>query len=328
MKKQYKKTKTFFSLLFIFITIISCSIIIPYNYQGQSIDNEKANPFGKNKWKMSGKIQYISKMNDTEGYKYHDFGTPAIISLEMKNETKDWIYIILDLDLKGSLKPVGKLEKNRLRFKIRKEDNVAFLDMKNHSENSYKLGFFPFFGYCENNEYSKKIEYMGRISDEVNFRKNTNISYPEKGDPKASRPIGSTIDYVVKEDPITIKEYPMWNNSKPFNKTLMTTASKVYNNKYYQYFGDACIPSVLFFTNNNYTDDFIEIETDVNIKVPVNPDDIDYKNYKFLKTIEMENLYPEKEDESDSDLTPIFMLTVPAVIATGAGYLAYKKQKD
>ncbi len=328
MIEQSKITQTSLSLFLIIIIILSFSVIIPYNSYIRAAKGGKESPYGKNKWKLSGNIQYISKMNDTDGYEYHDFGTDAKISLKMKNETKKWVDVILKIELKDSMKPVGDLEKNILRFKIRKEDNIAFLDMKNHSNDGYKLGFFPFFGYCENNKYPRKIEYMSRISEKVIFRENYSVTFPEKGDPDACRPIGSSIDYWVKEDPIKIVKYPMWNNSKPFGKNLLCVCYKIYDNKFYLHDSSVVMPSKLFFTTNNYTDDYINIDTDVSIKVPVNPDDIDYKDYEFLKTIEMKNLYPEKKDESDSDLTPIFMLAVPAVIASGAGYLAYKKQED
>ncbi|MFP4051402.1 MAG: hypothetical protein ACLFVB_06640 [Thermoplasmata archaeon] len=312
-KLKLKIISFFLLLLILFISISSITC---------NATEEELNRYGNDIWKENVNIVIVSQIEGESEYKYSHTHFSDLTFI-LKNSDVNWLNLTIKIDEIYTNDLDAKeidLEYRNISFKIRKEDNVAFVNMENHPLDGHKIGFFPFFGYCKNNNYEARIEYMGRMSEKVTYQTH-NIYYHEKEDSSVKKSIGDVIEYKVKEDPITIKEIPKFNISSPRLSNFFKGLYKVYKNRYYPIEVSCYLPYTLFFTTDNGKSEYILLTSSLH------PTYYNDTNYQYIKDIDIDHLHGADNINNEYlNYYPVLMVAITISIASTAGYLAYKKK--
>ncbi len=314
------KNKKLFLFISLFIIIISMISIGPIS-ASESEDME--NPYGEDEWKFKDvglNIDYEHEDDKIDIYSKNFTASGNTLSIQIINETQDSVNVLFQLELENHTKEARNIDYTELVFRIDKNNNDATLVENDHPEEGSRFGFFPFWGFYEDDIYESDTSFnypLGGHFDSIRKAEKSWISYLDletmenvKRDVGASYSLRNEGEDKIRKDTL-IED----RETTTMNRFLRVNV-KQHEGRLYPTGGSIYTPPE-FFIENPTDEEMVFF-------------DLDYSYEQKDAMRYLETLPPFEEEGNDEGLIPkeIMLLMIFLVFIAFVGYTAYMKKEE
>ncbi len=319
-----KLTKPLFiSLFFTFLLISSSTGLV---LMSGSCNDDLENPNGEGVWEFRDASISILHSSNKSGVDYERRKSTVsgnTLSTTVVQETEDTVTVNLSIELTDDTQTHINIDidYNELQFEIDKKDNDATLVEEGHPWEGKRIGFFPFFGFAEEEVYDNTYPYfMGGESEPVSFLDHKGVSVTQVKEGGEIDEQHYTVESIYKltnkiEEDLTYQYLKEAGNKTREIGSCLSVSFKQYRGRLYPFSAGATFPSELF----------VEDPADDEALISIGGG-LSYEQQDVIEYIQ--ELPPMENPHEGNDLAKMALfLGVPGAIAIVCGYVAYKKKE-